>query len=139
MTGGKPEDIGTDRQRRSVSPYRAGFNCVCPACAGAPLFNNLLEVKASCPACGFDLSEADPGDGAQVFVIFVIGALSALLGILLYAFFGMPLWLLALLLGLFVLVGSIWMLRIFKATLIALQFMHEAQEGRLVEKDRSDD
>lgn len=139
MTGDKPEDIETDRQRRSVSPYKAGFNCVCPACAGAPLFDNLLEVKATCPACGFDLSEADPGDGAQVFVIFVLGALSALLGILLYVFVGMPIWLLALLLGLFVLGGSIWMLRVFKATLIALQFKHEAQEGRLIAKDSSDD
>lgn len=139
MTGDKPEDIETDRQRRSVSPYKAGFNCVCPACAGAPLFDNLLEVKVTCPACGFDLSEADPGDGAQVFVIFVLGALSALLGILLYVLVGMPIWLLALLLGLFVLGGSIWMLRVFKATLIALQFKHEAQEGRLIAKDSSDD
>lgn len=139
MAGDKPEDIETDRQRRSVSPYKAGFNCVCPACGGAPLFDNLLEVKATCPACGFDLSKADPGDGAQVFVIFVLGALSALLGILLYVLVDMPVWLLALLLGVFVLGGSIWMLRVFKATLIALQFKHEAQEGRLVVRDSSDD
>lgn len=119
----------TDRPRRSVSPYKTGIKSVCPSCGVAPLFHNILEVHEACPGCGFDLSAADPGDGAQVFVILVLGALSALLGFILYGLLGLPIWALALVLGLFVLVGSIGLLRVFKATLIALQFYHDARQG----------
>lgn len=122
-------DIETDRHRRSVSPYRAGLKAVCPHCGEAPLFFNVLEVHEACPECGFDLSEADPGDGAQVFVILVLGGLCALLGFILYGLFELPVWALALALSVFALLGSVLMLRVFTATLIALQFHHDAHQG----------
>lgn len=125
----------TDRPGRSVSPYRAGLKCVCPNCAGAPLFTNLLEVKPKCDACGFDLSAADPGDGAQVFVILILGALAAILGFIFYGLLGLPIWAIATLLGIFIIGASLWMLRVFKATLIALQFHHDAREGALDKRD----
>lgn len=135
MADPQTEDNETDRPRRSVSPYRAGLKCVCPRCGDAPLFHNVLEVQAACPACGFDLSTADPGDGAQVFVIFVLGFLSAILGFILYGLVGLPIWALAIVLGVFILAGSVWMLRVFKATLVALQFHHDAREGALDRQD----
>ncbi len=124
----------TDRPRRSVSPYKAGIKSVCPHCAAAPLFHNILEVYETCPGCGFDLSAADPGDGAQVFVILVLGGLCAVLGFVLYGLLDMPIWALALTLGVFALIGSVWMLRVFKATLIALQFHHDARQGSVDEQ-----
>lgn len=127
-------DSETDRPRRSVSPYKAGIKSVCPHCGSAPLFHNILEVHEVCPGCGFDLSAADPGDGAQVFVILVLGGLCAVLGFTLYGFLGLPIWALALALGVFALVGSVWMLRVFKATLIALQFHHDARQGLVDEQ-----
>ncbi len=126
-----PEDIETDRPSRSVSPYVAGLKSVCPHCGNAPLFHNILEVHETCPGCGFDLSAADPGDGAQVFVILVLGGLCALLGFILYGLVGMPIWALAVTLGIFALAGSVMLLRVFKATLIALQFHHDAQQGSI--------
>ncbi len=129
-------DKETDRVPRSVSPYKAGFRCVCPNCAAAPLFHNILEVHSACPACGFDLSNADPGDGAQVFVILILGFVTALMGFLLYGVMGLPIWALAIILGFVILAGSVWMLRVIKATLIALQFHHDAHEGALDEKDK---
>jgi len=122
-------ELETDRLSRSVSPYKAGIKSVCPHCGSAPLFQNILEVHEACPGCGFDLSSADPGDGAQVFVILVLGGLCAVLGFILYGLLGLPIWALALTLGVFALVGSVWMLRVFKATLIALQFHHDARQG----------
>ncbi|WP_262695853.1 DUF983 domain-containing protein [Kordiimonas aquimaris] len=124
----------TDRHSRSVSPYRAGFRCVCPNCGEAPLFHNVLEVREICPHCDFDLSAADPGDGAQVFVILILGFVCALLGFILYGTFSMPPWMIAAVLGMVILFGSIWMLRVFKATLVALQFHHDAHEGKLDDK-----
>ena len=121
----------TDRPSRSVSPYKAGLKCVCPSCGREPLFHNVLEVHEVCGGCGFDLSTADPGDGAQVFVILILGFVCALLGFLLYGAFALPPWAIALVLSFVILVGSIWMLRVFKATLIALQFHHDAHEGKL--------
>lgn len=129
MSGQEPKISETDRPRRSVSPYQAGLKCVCPHCGGAPLFTNLLEVRPECPACGFDFSEADPGDGAQVFVILILGALATILGIILYGV--LPLWALAIVIGVFIIGAALWMLRVFKATLIALQFHHDAREGAL--------
>ena len=131
----KLENFETDRPSRSVSPYVAGFKCVCPSCAKAPLFHNVLEVREVCSECNFDLSAADPGDGAQVFVILVLGFLCAILGFLLYGAFSLPPWAIGLILGIFILAGSVWLLRVFKATLIALQFHHDAHQGILDEGD----
>lgn len=124
----------TDRPSRSVSPYKAGFKCVCPNCGKAPLFHDILEVRETCQHCRFDLSDADPGDGAQVFVILILGFVCALLGFILYGAFSMSPVMIAVVLGVVILFGSIWMLRVFKATLIALQFYHDAREGKLDDK-----
>ena len=139
MTEKQSEDLETDRPGRSVSPYQAGLKCVCPACGETPLFHNVLEVHATCPGCSFDLSSADPGDGAQVFVILILGGLSALLGTIMYGVFQLPVWLIVTLLSIVVLAGSIWMLRVFKATLIALQFHHDAHEGHLIKGDQDNE
>lgn len=84
-----------------------------------------------CEVCGFDLSKADPGDGAQVFVIFFVGALAALLGFFLIGGLEMNAFAALGIMFAFTLFSSIWMLRVFKATLVALQFHHDASEGRL--------
>ena len=39
--------------------WRAALACRCPACGEAPLFNGVLAVKPSCPACGLDLRAHD--------------------------------------------------------------------------------
>lgn len=139
MTKSKVPNVETDRSDWSVSPYLAGLKRACPKCGTAPLFQNILEVNQQCGGCGFDLSAADPGDGAQVFVILILGAVSAVVGFVLYGILGMPLWALVIILGGMVMAGSIWLLRVFKATLIALQFHHDAHEGKLVAESESDE
>lgn len=123
----------TDReQSRSVSPYKAGFAGRCPSCGKGSLFRkNSLDIRDECEVCGFDLRKADPGDGAQVFVILIMGALSALLGFIVVGAFEWPMWAVAGSLFTFIILGSIWMLRVFKATLVALQFHHDAHEGTM--------
>lgn len=105
---------------------------MCPHCGDGPLYSGILDVKQACDVCGFDLRAADAGDGAQVFVIFILGGLNTLLGIFLYNL-DLPKWAMMLVLITFIIGGTIWMLRIFKATLIALQFHHDAGEGTLGE------
>jgi len=132
----KIEDLKTDRDYpRSVSPFKAGLRCSCPSCGVSPLFKGLLDVRKRCGGCGFDLSQADPGDGAQVFVILILGALCAIVGSFLHAALGVPLWAVMVVLFAMIIGGSVWMLRIFKATLVALQFRHDASEGKLAGDD----
>ena len=127
----------TDREKpsRSVSPYTAGLRGKCPHCGEGALFKDGLGIRDACEVCRFDLSAADPGDGAQVFVILIMGAVSALLGFIVVGTFAWPMWAVATTLFTFIIVGSIWMLRVFKATLIALQFHHDAREGMMGEED----
>lgn len=133
MPANRPEAFETDRPRRSVSPCKAGFSCSCPSCGDASLYINLLEVKPECEACGFDLSSADPGDGAQIFVILILGGILALMGFILVGAFNLPIWVTLIVMAVLTIVGAIWLLRVFKATLIALQFHHDAHEGVLQE------
>ncbi|MFC3053465.1 DUF983 domain-containing protein [Kordiimonas pumila] len=121
---------------RPVSPYKAGFSCVCPNCGKGPLYKNLLDLKDRCDVCDFDLSSADAGDGAQVFAILILGAICAILGFFLYAL-NLPDWAIVLTLFWVIMVGTIWMLRVFKATLVALQFFHDAHEGSINSEDDS--
>ena len=131
----RSENSETDlEQFGSVSPYRAGLKCKCPRCGRGALYGGLLDVKLHCDVCGLDMSGVDAGDGAQVFVIMVLGVFTTLLGLFLYSF-DLPKWALMLVLIVFISIGSVWMLRIFKAVLIALEFHHDAGQGQLVDRD----
>jgi uncharacterized protein (DUF983 family) len=125
------QTLGTDRGKpRSVSPYKAGIGCRCPNCGDSPLYVGLLTLRENCEGCGFDLSGADIGDGAQVFVIFILGVFCIFLGFLFYSL-GLPKWVIMSAMFVFIIGGTIVLLRIFKATLLALQYHHDAREGAL--------
>lgn len=79
------------------------------------------------------MSSADPGDGAQIFVILILGGILALMGFILVGAFNLPIWVTLIVMAVLTIVGAIWLLRVFKATLIALQFHHDAHEGVLQE------
>jgi uncharacterized protein (DUF983 family) len=114
----------------AVSPFAAGLACKCPECGKGDLFQGYLRLRNSCPACGLDYSKADSGDGPAVFAIFIVGF--AAVGIAFAAGFiaDWPLWaaLVVAAFGAAALIGLI--LRPLKATLIALQFRHKAEEQR---------
>jgi len=134
----KEKEAGRE-QSRSVSPYKAGFLGRCPSCGEGAFFKPMsLDIRDTCDVCGFDLRAADPGDGAQVFVILIMGAIAALVGFILIGGMHMAPWLAMTIIFALILFGSIWMLRVFKATLVALQFHHDAAEGRLTDGEGKD-
>ena len=103
----------------------------CPACGRGRLFAGYLALAPRCNACGLDYGFADAGDGATVFVILVAGIIlvgGALIVEMLYA---PPYWLHAVLWGPLAILVPLALLRPFKGVLLALQFKHKAQEGRL--------
>jgi uncharacterized protein (DUF983 family) len=113
------------------SPYVAGLKARCPHCGEGPLFRSGLVLREKCDRCGLSYAFADSGDGPAVFAIFILGFL-VLGGALLVEFrLGPPVWVHILLWGLLTPLLALLLLRILKATLIALQYKHSAGEGRL--------
>lgn len=114
-----------------VDPFKAGLACRCPRCGEGKLYAGMLKIAPRCVNCGLDNSFADSGDGPAVFVIMLGGFL--ILGAALWMEMNLhpPLWLHVLIwipatFGL-----TIWLLRVTKAILFALQFKNDAKPGEI--------
>ena len=120
-------------QTKHVSPLIAGLLARCPRCGKGPLFKNVLELRERCSSCGLDYRFIDTGDGPAVFAIFILGFL--VLGLALYVEFTYepPVWVHAVLWGALTPLIALGLLRFFKSGLIALQFKHQAEEGRVAQ------
>ena len=114
-----------------VSPYAAGFGGKCPRCGQGALFKDFLGLRDRCEVCNLDYSKADSGDGPAVFVMFIVGFIAVAVAFIARFVWFAPIFT-AFFIAAFVAVGlSLALLRPFKATLIALQYKHKAEEGRL--------
>ena len=117
--------------RGSVSPYVAGLTARCPRCGQGKLFAGFLTVRPRCTACGLDYSFADAGDGPAVFVMFIAGFIVVGTALVVEIKYAPPLWVHALLWVPLILLVTLAPLRLIKGLLIALQYHHDAAEGRL--------
>ncbi len=119
--------------RPPVSPYAAGLAGKCPRCGQGDLFAGFLSLNTRCAVCDLDFAKADAGDGPAVFVIFIVGFLAVALAVLArYAWYA-PIWLAFLISAAGAVAMVLALLRPLKATLIALQYRHKAEEGRIGE------
>ena len=118
----------------STGPFkvlRASLLCRCPRCGSGPLFKNGLMFRDRCDACGLDYKFIDTGDGPAVFAILILGAV-VLGGALFVEFtYGPPVWVHVVLWGIATPLLALVLLRFLKAALSALQWTHQAEEGRL--------
>jgi uncharacterized protein (DUF983 family) len=105
------------------------MRCRCPRCGIGPLFGGFLTVAERCTACGLDLKAADSGDGPAVFIIFIVGPIVVGLAFWVEFTFLPPYWVHMVLWGPAIVIGSLALLRPFKATRIALQYSHRAGDG----------
>jgi uncharacterized protein (DUF983 family) len=120
----------TERPPERPSPIAAGLACRCPRCGKGPLFTGFLTLRPRCEVCGLDFSFADSGDGPAVFVILFAGFVVVGLALIVEFLYEPPFWLHALLWGPLILLVTLGPLRPFKGVLIALQYHHDAAEGR---------
>ncbi len=120
---------GATRVSPPVSPLWAGLRCRCPACGRGKLFDGYLAVAAACSHCGRDLGAAFSGDGPAVFVVMLVGFVVVAAALIVEVNFGPPVWLHMVLWTPTTLGLSLWLLRPFKAVLVALQFHHKAGEA----------
>ena len=115
----------------SSSAVAAGLMARCPRCGNGALFNSGLVLREKCERCGLSYAFADSGDGPAVFATFILGFV-VLGGALLVEFrLGPPVWVHVVLWGVLTPLLAFGLLRVIKATLIALQYKHQAGEGRL--------
>lgn len=125
-----------DKARHApVNPVAAGLGGKCPRCGKGRLFSGFLSLQPSCSGCGLDYTFADSGDGPAVFVIMIVGFVVVGLVLLVELSYQPPVWV-HLLLWLpltVVLAGGV--LRPLKGLMIALQYRHDAAEGRLDTED----
>jgi uncharacterized protein (DUF983 family) len=130
-TTSPPETEHVTARPGEPSPLTAGLRCRCPRCGKGRLFTGFLTLAESCEVCGLDFSFADAGDGPAVFVILFAGFIVVGLALVVEFMYRPPFWLHALLWGPLILLVTIAPLRPFKGVLIALQYHHDAAEGRL--------
>jgi uncharacterized protein (DUF983 family) len=109
----------------------AGWRGRCPRCGEGRLFEGFLTVAPRCTTCGLAFSFADSGDGPAVFVTLIVGFVVVGLALLVEFSFHPPYWLHAILWIPLVLALTLGLLRPLKGTMIAQQYRHKAELGRL--------
>lgn len=112
------------------SPFVTGLKSRCPRCGEGYLFHGYLKVAKSCESCGLDYGFADSGDGPAVLIIFVASAIVMALWAAVEALFHPPVFVHLMLWIPTTIILCLFLLRPFKATMLALQYRHEAGEGR---------
>ena len=111
-------------------PIARGVRCRCPRCGEGTLFHGFLSLRPACDRCGLDYKFADSGDGPAVFVILIGGAIVVTAALITEVVYQPPYWLHAVLWLPLILLVTLVPLRPLKGLLIALQYHHEAAEGR---------
>ncbi len=91
-------------------------------------------MRPRCENCGLDFNFADAGDGPAVFVILIGGAIVVGAALITEVVYQPPYWVHAMLWLPLILFVTLAPLRPIKGLMIALQYHHKAQEGRLVQR-----
>ena len=115
-----------------TTPVAAALAGKCPRCGAPGLFAGWVRFASRCRGCGLDLDSFNVGDGPAAFLIFFVGTVTVVAALVVDGVFSPPWW-----------VHLVWIpfataltlggLRLSKAALLALEYKHRAQEGRLVE------
>ena len=111
---------------------RSGLTGRCPSCHKGKMFAGYLTLAPRCETCELDYGFADAGDGPAVFVILITGFIVVGLALIAEIFYQPSYWLHALVWGSLAIVLPLLLLRSFKGVLVALQFRHKAEEGKLL-------
>ena len=113
------------------SSIEVGLRGCCPRCGKGKLYKGFLDLAPRYEVCGLDYSFADSGDGPAVFIMMIAGFV--IVGLVLWVEFtwSPPYWVHAVLWIPLTLALTIGLIRPLKGWLVAQQFRHKAEEGRL--------
>lgn len=108
----------------SPTPLHCALKQCCPACGEGKLFTGLLAIAPRCDHCQLDLQAHEKGDGPAFFVITLVGFLVVGLAALTESIVSLPGWAHALIWIPFILLSSLYFLRVFKAAIVSVQYRH---------------
>lgn len=114
-----------------LPPLSTGLACKCPRCGQGKLFNGFLTLAPSCDACGLSYDFADAGDGPAVFIMLFCGFAIVGFALWLELTYEPAMWLHLVTTLPFAVVLCLAPLRPMKGLMIALQYVHKAEEGKL--------
>jgi uncharacterized protein (DUF983 family) len=109
-----------------------GLRCRCPRCGKGRLFAGFLALAPRCESCGLDYSFVDSADGPAFFVMSISGLVVVFAALMVEVVYQPPFWVHAALWLPLILITTLLPLRPMKGLLIALQYHHKAEEGRLI-------
>lgn len=115
----------------AISSLAAGLGAVCPRCGKGKLFDGFLALRKQCEACGLDFGFADTADGPAIFVMLIVGFIVVGGALVVEVLYQPPYWLHGVMWMPLAVLLSLAMLRPLKAWLLAQQYRHKAEEGRL--------
>ena len=113
------------------SPYRTGLTGRCPRCGEGRLFHGFLALRPRCEVCGLDYGFADSADGPAVFIMLFVGFLMVGGVVVVDVAYEPPLWVHAMIWLPLTVILSLGFLRPLKGLMIATQYHHKAEQGRL--------
>ena len=103
----------------------------CPSCGKGKLFDGFLTLAPRCDVCGLDLGFADPADGPAFFAMMGMAIPVTALAVWIELTYEPPVWVHFVTTVPFLLLTCIPPLRFLKGALVASQYVHKAEEGRL--------
>jgi len=113
------------------NPVITGLMGRCPRCGKGHVFRGFLSLRPVCEVCGLDLAFADTGDGPAFFVMSIVGIVVVALALWVEFTFEPPIWLHLVLWSALSVLLSVALVRPLKGLMVALQYHHKAEEGRL--------
>jgi uncharacterized protein (DUF983 family) len=112
---------------------RAAIGGLCPRCGAVGLFSGMVKFAPNCGNCALDFTQFNVGDGPAAFLILIVGAMISILAITVQLKFEPPFWVHIVIFVPLTAALVIWLLRIAKGALLALEYKNRAREGKLVE------
>lgn len=97
------------------------------------MFDGFLTVAPECEVCKLDYGFADTADGPAIFIMMIVGFIVAASALIVEVMYQPSYWIHALLWAPLTIVLCLALLRPFKGVLMALQYHHKAEEGRLAD------
>jgi len=123
-----------DQPGNEPTPAAVALGGLCPRCGARTLFAGFARFAPRCGDCGLDISAFNVGDGPAAFMTLGIGGLVTALAIALELGAEPPWWLHVLLWLPLTAALVLVSLRYSKGALLALEYRHRAQEGRIAGK-----
>ena len=94
----------------------------CPSCHHAQLYQRYLIPHEQCPECSYPLGDIISGDGPAVLVVFLAGAMAAIITLLLYYSLNISLWMMLIVWVVSACMVSLLSLPILKTAMIFLEY-----------------